>query len=70
MEKLIDLKGVYEWMNKGGPPNPAENMPADTIILMDIALSMRHMIGLYEQALEMNQAIMMQMDRNENDRDN
>lgn len=57
----IDLLKVYEWMHKDGDPDPSKNVNADTMLLMDIAMSLRTLVRLSYQSMEMNQAIMVQL---------
>ena len=57
----IDMAKVLHWMHKGGEPDPAVNMPADTIILMDIALSLRTLIDMQAESMRINAVLMEQL---------
>jgi len=62
MDHKIDLKGVYDWMHKTGLPDPATNMSADTMILMDIAISLRNLVMLSEESMRINQEVLASLD--------
>lgn len=58
---MSNLKAVYDWMHKDGEPTP-NNMNVDTIILMDIAMSLRQLVQLSETSMEINQRVLASLD--------
>jgi hypothetical protein len=58
----IDLAKVLEWMHERGEPDPATNMNAETMILMDCALSLRRLVKLSEESMRINQEVLASLD--------
>lgn len=65
----MTLKEIYEHLHKDGEPD-YNTTNIDTMLLLDIAMSLRNILNLSLESMEMNKAILASLDRCETEKMN
>lgn len=60
----MTLKEIYEHIHKEGEPD-FNSHNIDTLLLLDIAMSMRNLVKLSLESMEMNQMVLASLDKDE-----
>ncbi len=63
----MTLKEIYEHIHKNGEPD-YNSTNIDTLLLLDIAMSLRNIVQLSMESMEMNKAVLATLDREETDK--
>ncbi len=63
----MTLKEIYEHIHKNGEPD-YNSTNIDTLILLDIAMSLRNILVLSQESMEMNKAVLATLDREETEK--
>lgn len=58
----MTLKEIYEFIHKNGEPD-FNSHNIDTLLLLDIAMSMRNLVKLSMESMEMNMAVLASLDK-------
>lgn len=62
----MTLKEIYEWVHKDGEPD-FNSHNIETLLLLDIAMSLRNLLKLSQESVEMNKVILASLDASEDD---
>jgi hypothetical protein len=65
----MTLKEIYEHLHKDGEPD-FNSVNIDTMLLLDIAMSLRNIVNLSMESMEMNKAVLASLDREEDEKFN
>lgn len=62
----MTLKDIYDWVHKDGEPS-FNTHDVNTLLLLDIAMSMRNLVKMSAESMEMNKVILASLDADENE---
>lgn len=65
----MTLKEIYEHLHKDGEPDH-NTASMDTLLLLDIAMSMRNLVAMSMESMEMNKAVLASLDRGDGEKFN
>lgn len=65
----MTLKEIYEHLHKDGEPD-YNNTNIDTLLLLDIAMSLRNIVSLSVESMEMNKAVLASLERDDTEKVN
>lgn len=63
----MTLKEIYEHLHKDGEPD-FNSHNIDTLLLLDIAMSLRNIVNLSMESMEMNKAVLASLDRDDTEK--
>lgn len=65
----MTLKEIYEHLHKDGEPD-FNSVNIDTMLLLDVAMSLRNLLTLSMESMEMNKAVLASLDRGDSEKFN
>lgn len=65
----MTLKDIYDHLHKDGEPDH-NTTNIDTLLLLDIAMSLRNIVNLSMESMEMNKAVLASLERDEGEKFN
>lgn len=65
----MTLKEIYEFIHRDGEPD-FNSHNIDTLLLLDIAMSMRNLVAMSMESMEMNKAVLASLERDETEKVN